>query len=382
MDKQEIKVNKKGINELIASSNKLLKLLFVIVIFIGIYAIIQICNALGIPGIICSILKILLPLFIGLAIAWLFNPLVRKLEEKGVKRGLGSALIYLIFIGIMALILFTLIPLLYQQIMDLVNQIPSIGSSAQNWINSIFDKFSSVPGLDVDGAKLTVLDKLNDIGHSLSESLPSYVVTVATSVFSGLGTFLVGLVIGFYALLGFDHPTEAIEDFLPKKMHKNFEGIAKSVNTSCRNFVNGALIDSTLVFFVSTIGLWIVGLKSPVLFGLFCGITNVIPYAGPYIGGIPAVIVGFSQGPVIGLLTLLVICIIQAIEGNFFQPIIMSKTTKLHPVTIILGLLLFGHFWGIIGMLISTPVIACCKSVFIFLDDKYNILDFKNDDKD
>ena len=146
-------------------------------------------------------------------------------------------------------------------------------------------------------------------------------------------------------------------------------------NSSLRKWVEGTILDSTLIFVVSSLALWLVGLKAPMLFGLFCGITNVIPYAGPYIGGAPAVIVGFSQNSTVGILTLISIFIIQFIEGNFFQPLIMSKTTKLHPVTIMLGLLLFGHFFGIIGMVVSTPIIAIVKVVLVFIDEKYHILD-------
>ena len=135
------------------------------------------------------------------------------------------------------------------------------------------------------------------------------------------------------------------------------------------------MIDCTAVFVVTSIGLWIVGLQSPLLFGLFCGITNIIPYAGPYIGGFPAVIVGFAEDPMIGLFTLLVIVVIQFVEGNFFQPLIMSKTTKLHPVTIMVGLLVFGHFWGILGMVVSTPIITSLKSIFMYFDEKYDILE-------
>ena len=117
-----------------------------------------------------------------------------------------------------------------------------------------------------------------------------------------------------------------------------------------------------------------VGLKAPALFGFFCGLTNIIPYLGPYIGGAPAVIVGFTQSPTIGILTIVVIAVIQFLEGNFLQPVIMSKTTKLHPVTIILGLLVFGYFFGILGMLLSTPIIAVCKTIFQFFDKKYGLI--------
>ena len=113
--------------------------------------------------------------------------------------------------------------------------------------------------------------------------------------------------------------------------------------------MKGAVLDCTLIFVLSSLAFWAVGLKAPMLFGLFCGLTNIIPYAGPYIGGAPAVIVGLTQSPTIGILTLIVIAVIQFLEGNFLQPIIMSKTTKLHPVTIMLGLLIFGYFFGIVG---------------------------------
>ena len=109
---------------------------------------------------------------------------------------------------------------------------------------------------------------------------------------------------------------------------------------------------------------------------MFCGITNIIPYIGPYIGGIPAVIVGLSQSPLIGILTLIINVVIQFLEGNFLKPIIMSKSTKLHPVTIMVGLLVFGHFWGIIGMVISTPIISASKTIFKHFNEKYDIISF------
>ena len=148
------------------------------------------------------------------------------------------------------------------------------------------------------------------------------------------------------------------------------------MNTSLRNYANGALIDAFVVFVVSSIAFAIIGLKAPLLFGLFCGLMNVIPYAGPYIGGAPAAIVGFSQSTGIGIATLIAIVVIQFLEGNILQTLIISKTTKLNPVTIIIGLLIFGHFFGIVGMLLSTPIIGVCKVIIKYFDDKYDLLNF------
>ncbi len=371
-EKKEVK-DTKALNELIHSSKKLVKVLFVIVIILGVYSGILVFNALNIGPFLLSLLKILLPLFIGLIIAWLFKPIVKRLEKKGVRKWLAVTLIYLVFIGIIVWILFTLIPLLYNQTGDLINQIPSISADVQVWADKVFDKIGTIPGVNATDVKLNLLTKLQMFGNNLTAKFPEYAIGTATSIVSGFATFVLGLIIGFFLLLSVDRPVDAINDFLPKKVHKTVSGILGSINKAARSFISGAIIDSTLVFIVTTILLWAVGLKAPVLFGLFCGITNVIPYAGPYIGGAPAIIVGLSQSPITGLLTLAMLVIIQSIEGSFIQPLIMSKSTKLHPVTIMLGLLVFGHFWGIPGMFISTPVIAAIKSVFVYLDENFAI---------
>ena len=371
------KLDSKDINELVHSSKRLVKVLYVIAIILGVYAGILVFNALGIGKILLTILNILLPLFIGVLIAWLFKPIVKKLQEKGMRKGFACALVYIVFIGIILWILFTLIPLLYNQINDLIGQLPSISADVQNWLNNFFNKLANIPGVNVDDIKLTATAKLQEIGTNLTSSIPEHTVSFISSLVSGIGTFGLGLVIGFFVLVGIDNPLEAIKDFLPTKSHNMIEGIVGSINQAARNFISGAVIDSTLVFIVSSILLWIVGLKAPLLFGFFCGITNVIPYAGPYIGGFPAVIVGFSQSPLTGLLVLAMLVIIQSVEGTFIQPIIMSKSTKLHPVTIMMGLLLFGHFWGMLGMFISTPVIAAIKAVFVYLDNTYEIFSKK-----
>ena len=224
--------------------------------------------------------------------------------------------------------------------------------------------------------KTEVFNKIGEIGTSLTSNLPIITVNAIKSIFSGLGTIVIGLVIGFYLLLSFDNATDTIVTLLPEKLQKDTKVLANEINTSLRNFVTGALLDALFVFIITSIGFALVGLKAPLLFGLFCGITNVIPFAGPYIGGIPAVIVGFSQGLPTGIFTLIVIVVVQFFEGNFLQALIMSKTTKLHPVTIMLGLLIFAHFWGIIGMVVSTPIIASLKAIIMFLDEKYDILKF------
>jgi hypothetical protein len=128
-----------------------------------------------------------------------------------------------------------------------------------------------------------------------------------------------------------------------------------------------------LVFITQSIGLSLTGLKAPLVFALFCALMDIIPYFGPYIGAIPAVLVGFTQSPIVGVFCIVSIVVVQLLENNFYQPLIMGHTMKLHPVTIMLGLLIFQHFFGIIGMIVATPVIACGKEILTFINEKFNI---------
>ncbi len=373
-EKKKDSLDVSKLNDVITLSNKILKIVYVLAVILGIYVVIILCKELQIKGIVLTILRTIFPLFIGIFIAWLFDPFVTYLQRKGMRRGFGTFITYLLFIGTLTVIIGAIIPILSEQVNEFVKSMPSIFESIRGWCDNIFAKLNTIDGIDAMSLKDELFKKIEEIGTGITSSLPDMLVHLVKSVFSGMGTFVVGLIIGFYLLLTFNNANDLLITLLPKKLQHDTRDLVNEVNTSLRRFIEGAILDCGLIFIVMSIAFWIVGLKAPLLFGLFCGITNIIPYAGPYIGGAPAVIVGYSQGPLIGTLTLISIFVVQFLEGNFLQPLIMSKTTKLHPVTIILGLLVFGYFFGILGMVISTPVIAACKAIFLFFDDKYGIL--------
>ena len=374
LKKNNDKLNYKNINEVLFMSNKILKIAYFLVIIFGLYGILLLLKELKIVNFLLIILKVVSPLFIGLFIAWLFDPAVKWLNHKGIRRGIGASLVYVVFIGLFILICYLIIPILYSQINDFVKIIPDVFSSIKLWATNIFAKINEIGNFDASMIQQNFFTRIEEIVINLTTSIPDITVKFITSLFSIIGIVGIGLIIGFYLLVSFENASDSIITFLPQKTHKDARNLANEVNTSLRRFVMGVLLDALLVFIVTSAGFGLIGLKAPLLFGLFCGLTNVIPYAGPYIGGAPAVIVGFSQGILIGILTLVVIIVVQFLEGNFLQPVIMSKTVKLHPVTVIIGLLIFGHFFGILGMIISTPLIASIKAIINFFNDKYEFL--------
>lgn len=365
----------KELNQILVITKKVLHVVYVMSLFIGLYLFIKIGKELNLFEGIFTILKIVTPLFVGLIIAWLFDPIADYMQKYHIKRGFAACIIYLVMLLIIFILFICVIPSLYGQINDFVQTVPSIYESFKNWFDDIFIRLDKINGINAIEIENEILKKISNYGNDFIQTLPTTLIGIFSSMISGLGQIALSLIIGFFFLIGFENK-QAIIEFLPSKMQKNTRELLNEIDQACRSFVTGSILDCTFIFMISSIGLWFVGLKAPLLFGLFCGITNIIPYLGPYLGGIPAVIVGFTQSTTIGILTLVVIAVIQLLEGNLLQPLILSKTTKLHPITIILGLLIFGYFFNIVGMIISTPIIAALKAVVLYFDKKYDILKF------
>ena len=144
MKKRDEKLDYNKLNEVLNKGNNILKILLIAIIIVGIYVVLMVLKELKVMNLILSVLSILSPLFIGITIAWLINPLVNYLEKKGIRRGLGITLSYIVLVFIILLIIVSIIPIIYDQLIDLTNSIPTITESIHNTINSVVDKFNSV----------------------------------------------------------------------------------------------------------------------------------------------------------------------------------------------------------------------------------------------
>lgn len=365
-------INYKKLNDILKISHNVLKIFYILIIIACVYVVLKVCQELKIFKFIIEALTILSPLFIGLAIAWLFNPFVCFLQKKGVKRGFGVVILYIVLVGALSLLVGSILPILYEQILGFAESIPSIFNSIEAILDNILGRLDHIEGLDSEEIKMKIIKHLEETSDKMSSGIVTYVVNIFKTLVSGISSFVIGLIIGFFLLLSFEKVSDSVKCFVPKKWKKDVCKLANTIDYSLRNYVIGVIIDAIVIFGICSIVFSLIGLRAPLLFAVFCAITNVIPYVGPYIGAVPAIIVGFSINPTVGLLTLVSIIIIQFLEGNFLQEYIMSKTTKLHPVTIISGLLLFGHYWGIVGMILSTPIIAVGKQLWLFFDEKYD----------
>ncbi|MFA5458960.1 MAG: AI-2E family transporter [Bacilli bacterium] len=377
MKKENLDV--KNLNEVIKLANNIFKIAYFLILIIAIYAITLILEKWGVLDFILIIFKILTPLFIGLVVAWLLNPAVVYLHKQKINRTLSTVIVYFVFLLSFYLLISFFIPVFSEQINEFVLIVPVIVDSLLEWVDRLFITFGSANNANIEQIKLGIIETIQQMGLDFTTNLPTLTVNFVASFISGLGILFLGLMIGFFLLFDFEKAKKVIVRIIPRKNKADTMLILHGINTTLKHFVQGILLTSILIFVVCTLLFSIMGLKAPLLFGLVCGITNIIPIVGPYIGGIPPVIVGFVQGPAIGLLILIAILIIQSVESAFIQPLIMSKTMKLHPVSIIVGLLIFGYFFGIIGLMIATPIVSIIKLLFQFFNDKFNIFDFNKE---
>ena len=371
-----------SLNIILKTGSKIINISYFMVIVILILLATYLIKEWKILGLLSEFLVVISPVFIGFIIAWLFEPLVTKLQKKKVPRIVGCLLVYLLIIGAIIAISYLFIPTLISQVKDLVVAAPGIFEDLTNFLMGIIQKFDTGKLINTADLKENIMSLTSDYGLAIVSDLPKYILNIGTAIVSSGLNVVLGLMVGFYLLYDFNKVNQSIKRILPKSWINNYDELTKRINTSLRSYVQGVLIIMFLVFLTQVIGLTLAGMEAPVIFALFCAVTDIIPYFGPYIGAIPAVIVGFTISPITGVCVLISIVIVQLLENNFYQPLIMGHTMKLHPVTIMLGLLIFQHFFGIIGMVIATPVIACLKVFAVFFNEKFHLLDRFNDEEE
>ena len=331
--------------------NKIINCVYILLFVLIIYIFILISKNLNILNLFISIFKIFSPLFIGMLIAWLLRPIVNCFEKHNINRILVLVFIYIFILFILFLFIIIFIPRFVKEIADFVRIFPDI-------LNKFIANFNFIKLSKYQGE---IFNTINTYILNIGKGLPVTFVNIV----KGISSFLVGVVISFYLLISKSILT--INADIKKDTYK----LILKINDIFRNYVKGIFISTFVVFILCIIIFYILGLDNALLFGFICGITNIIPFIGPYIGAIIPVLVAFTNSIPFGIIVLLTILVIQIIEGNVIQPIIMSKSVNIHPVISIMSLIIFGHFFGIIGMVFAIPVVASIREVYFYFKGRY-----------
>lgn len=372
--KDREKLDYKNLNALIQTSRVILKLGLVLAIcglVIFGFVILEKTQILNIVG---TILGLMLPLFIGFLVAWLFEPMIKYLESKNITRKLSTTIVYVVFVLVLVLLIGLVIPEFLSQLKELISQAPIFLNKGKEFVVSLFSKIGESE-IDINKIQTDIITQFENFVNNFASNSLTGIVNGITNIFSQGLQVVLGLIIGFYLSLSFEKVVSTMKSYVPRKYKRDVNYLLDNLNTMTRAYVSGTLFTSLIVAFLIFLGLVISGISSPLLFAIFCGITNIIPYFGPYIGGIPVAIVGFSISPMCGIITTLTIVIVQFVEGNIIHPLVVGRATDIHPITLVISLLIFQHFFGIVGMILATPIVGAFKILFNFFDNKYNLLD-------
>lgn len=297
-----------------------------------------------------------MPFTIGAFITYLLHPLVENIHNRGIPRSLAIFLIYIIFFGVLGFALYKGIPAFISQLKDLTENAPQFSNQYRTWIESIQQQTSKWPtGLQsrVDQGITSIETSLNQ----LFSRVISFLVTILSSfVIIGLIPF-----IAFYMLKDIDLIKKAFWYLTPRKWRKEGILFLRDVNKSLGGYIRGQLLVCVVIGTISSIFFWVIDMKYPLLLGLIVGITNVIPYFGPFIGAIPAIIIAATISVKMIIFCVIIIFLLQFLEGNVLSPLIVGKSLHMHPLMIMFALLTGSEMGGVIGLILAVPCLAIIK---------------------
>ncbi|MDT2755327.1 AI-2E family transporter [Enterococcus pseudoavium] len=310
------------------------------------------------------------PILIAGFLYYLLNPLVNLLMKLGVKRLVAIALIFLLLIGIIVLVFMSVIPNLVEQLVSLAKNIPGFINNMQTWLQELADNATRFPlfkELDVD-KYISNLDV--SAGSILQRSLTG-VTNGLGSIIGKITTVVLLLVtvpfILFYMLKDGEKLVPNIERLFPEKQRENIKGLLQQLNKTLSDYISGQAIECLFVGTFTFLGYLLIGVDYAFLFGVIAGLTNLIPYLGPYLGLAPALVYTFFDSPTRALLCILIVLIVQQVDGNVIYPNVIGKSLNIHPLTIILILLVAGNLAGILGVFLGVPVYAILRTVIVFI---------------
>ncbi|MBA3824145.1 MAG: AI-2E family transporter [Ktedonobacterales bacterium] len=310
--------------------------------------------AVGIVTIAVVVLKtidILLLIFTAIVVAEGIRPIVRRMESARIPRPLGIGIVYLLLFAIMGLFGWLLASPLVDQVTNFANNAPSYFAQVQQWLQQLQTFLSGNP--NIASAVQTAEAEAGNFLTQVLVGLVNVPLNVATVLFS----LVVVLTMAFFWLTAVDGLKPFILNVIGEDDQSRVNVLFEDLSRRLGGFVRGVLVNMSVIGVLSGLGMWALGVPYALLLGIFAGLTEVIPYLGPYFGGGAAVLVALlTVGPLKSLEVLAVYVIIQEIEGNVLVPVVMNRTAQINPFTVVVAVLIGGSLFGIAGSILAVPL--------------------------
>ncbi len=314
-----------------------------------------------------------LPLIMAGVLYYLLNPLIDWMETKNIPRAGGISVVFVVIIGLLAWGIATLIPIIREQTLSLLD-------NWQDYLTSFISQIDAFFQSDVlSQLQMQLTGNDDSLSTSITDQADDVVDTTVTgigSVFGILSTTVLAVIttpfILFYLLKDGHHLPYHIMKLVPSKMREHTYLLLREMNLQISQYIRGQLLVAFFVGLMFWIGFSIIGLEYALTLGILAGALNLIPFLGTFIAFFPIVIIAIVLHPPLMLAKVLVVFFIeQTLEGRLIQPLILGSNLNIHPVTIIAVLLTAGNLFGIPGVILGIPAYAVSKVILVHLFNWY-----------
>lgn len=331
-------------------------------------------------------IKVLMPFILGVVLAFLINPMVcsvdrilkrsvfKKKHEKACKYT-SVAVSYIILLGLLAVTIIYIVPQISQSIKELTK---SLGSGYNYIVNNtaqIQKKYPFLPMDDISNLLKKVMpENIFGYGTDLAKVVFPYLYNISASFIAGLIDVIFAVVISCYIILDKNKIVKQIRRiifaFTSKKKAPVIWDTFRECNHIFNGFLYGKTIDSLIIGILSLIAMSVLQLPYSLLLSVIVGVTNMIPYFGPFVGAIPGVIIYLVIEPKYAIIYVIMILILQQFDGLYLGPRILGDLTGIKPLWVIFGITVGGAYFGVLGMFLGVPTVAVIMHIINVIMEK------------
>lgn len=313
--------------------------------------------------------NVILPFIVGGAIAYFMDPVADRLERAGLSRPAATGLISVLALLAGVLLALAVLPMLFKQLTDLINQAPEIFRRLQAFMVERFPQLQ-----DETSTMRQTLENIGTVIQSRGGELANTLIGSAMGVLNALLFIVVVPVVAFYLLLDWDPMVARVDEILPRDHAPMIRRLAREIDIVLAAFVRGQMSVCMVLGTFYAVALMIAGLDYGLIVGAIAGAITFIPYVGALIGGALAIGLALFQfwgdwlsiGIVAGIFA-----VGQFLEGNVITPKLVGNSVGLHPVWLLFALSAFGTLFGFVGMLVAVPVAAAMGVLARFAIEQY-----------
>jgi predicted PurR-regulated permease PerM len=305
--------------------------------------------------------SIIFPLLFGGLLYYILRPLVRLLEKTNISHTLAIILSFIIVILAILLLVFYTGSIISTQFNEFAQTLPDIYTKIQSTFNNLLNSkllsYFSIPEVK----SLNLAGKLSSFVESLTTSLGQGTINFISAV-TNIGSIIIILPFILFYFLNDGHKfSDSIVRFVPVSHKNNIRKMLSDIDFVLSNYIAGQLMVAFFIGVMMYIGYLIIGLKYALILAIFAMITCIIPFFGPWIGIVPAILLSLAGNPFMVIKIFIVMMVVQQIDNNFISPQVMKKSMDIHPLTVILLLMGIIPIFGFIGLLIIIPLYSAIK---------------------